>query len=382
MKKIVLSLIAVCSLVLSSCTKNEGATPYDPNTKITVSVMPKITSFAPLTGKTGDVVTIVGTNFTGTKSVSFGGKAALSFTVVSNESITAIIGEGASGTISVTNANGTKALTGFEYIAPPTVEDNGNLALNRAATSSRPLNAANRPPEARGNDGDLSSAWFATGEDNQWWAVDLGAAKKIDKVVVKWEGAFASGYAIQVSVDNVNFTTVFSTTTGAGGNTSHSFDPKDARYVKLLLTKKGTPWEITFYELEVYTSVNLALNKAASSSRPLNAANRPPEARGNDGDLSSAWFATGEDNQWWAVDLGAAKKIDKVVVKWEGAFASGYAIQVSVDNVNFTTVFSTTTGAGGNTSHSFDPKDARYVKLLLTKKGTPWEITFYELEVY
>ena len=127
-----------------------------------------------------------------------------------------------------------------------------NLALNKAATSSRPLNADNRPPESRGNDGDLSSAWFADGEDNQWWAVDLGTVEKIDKVVINWEGAFASGYTIQVSVDNVNFINVFSTTTGEGGDVTHSFDPIDARYVKLLLTKKGTVWEMTFWEFEVY----------------------------------------------------------------------------------------------------------------------------------
>ncbi|MBW8334821.1 MAG: discoidin domain-containing protein [Prolixibacteraceae bacterium] len=382
MRKIVLPLIIVCLFILSSCDEYQGAQPYDPNTKITVSAMPKIESFAPLTGKTGDTITITGINFIDVKSVSFGGKPAASFDVISSTSIKAVVGAGSAGTVSVTNAKGSKALAGFEYIAPPIVVDNGNLALNKPATSSRPLNAANRPPEARGNDGDLSSAWFADGEVNQWWAVDLGAAKKIDEVVIKWEGAFASGYTIQVSVDNVNFTNVFSTTTGVGGNVTHSFDPIDARYVKLLLTKKGTPWEMTFWELEVYTSVNLALNKPATSSRPLNAANRPPEARGNDGDLSSAWFADGEDNQWWAVDLGAAKEINKVSIKWEGAFASGYAIQVSLDNVTFKTVFSTTIGAGGNVSHSFDAVEARYVKLLLTKKGTPWEMTFWEFEVF
>ena len=382
MKKNALLLIVVCLIILNSCKEYEGAQPYDPNTKITVSVMPKITSFVPLTGKTGDTITITGINFIDVKSVSFGGKPAASFVVISSKSIKAVIGTGSAGTVSVTNAKGSKALAGFDYIAPPVIVDNGNLALNKTATSSRPLNADNRPPEARGNDGDLSSAWFASGEDNQWWAVDLGAAKKIDKVVIKWEGAFASGYSIQVSVDNVNFTNVFSTTTGEGGNVTHFFDPTAARYVKLLLTKKGTPWEMTFWELEVYTSVNLALNKTATSSRPLNADNRPPEARGNDGDLSSAWFASGEDNQWWAVDLGSAKKINRVNIKWEGAFASGYDIQVSLDNVTFTTVFSTTTGAGGNVSHSFDAIDARYVKLLLKKKGTPWEMTFWEFEVY
>ena len=381
MKKILLTSIVLCLIILGSCKKDEGgANPYDPNTKITVSEMPKITSFDPITGKTGDTITIIGINFIDVQSVSFGGNAAASFIVVSKEKIKAVVGKGTTGTVSVTNTKGSKALAGFEYIAPVIPEDNGNLALNKPSTSSTPLNAPNRPAESRGNDGDLSSAWFTNGE-NQWWAVDLGKAKKIDKVIIKWEGAFASGYSIQVSLDNVTFTTVFTTTTGAGGNVTHSFDPVDARYVKLLLTTKGTPWEMTFWEFEVYASVNLALNKASTSSTPLNAPNRPADSRGNDGDLSSAWFASGE-NQWWMVDLGSVTKVSKVNIKWEGAFASGYAIQVSTDNANYTTVYTTTTGAGGNVSHSFAETDARYVKLLLNTKGTPWEMTFWEFEVY
>ena len=252
MKKILLTSIVLYLIILGSCKKDEGgANPYDPNTKITVSEMPKITSFDPLTGKTGDTVTITGINFIDVQSVSFGGKAAASYIVVSKEIIKAVIGTGSTGTISVTNAKGSKALAGFEYIAPIIPEDNGNLALNKVSTSSTPLNAPNRPAESRGNDGDLSSAWFASGE-NQWWMVDLGLVTKVSKVNIKWEGAFALGYAIQVSTDNANFTTVYTTTTGAGGNVSHSFAETDARYVKLLLNTKGTPWEMTFWEFEVY----------------------------------------------------------------------------------------------------------------------------------
>ena len=380
MKKILLTSIVLFLIILSSCKKDEGANPYDPNTRITVSEMPKIQSFEPIEAKTGDTIIINGINFTGATSVSFGGKSASSFTVVSPVQIEAVVGIGSSGTVSVTNVKGSKSLAGFTYIAPTPPVETGNLALDKLSTSSTPIDQANRPPESRGNDGNASSAWFANGE-NQWWKVDLGSVKKINKVVIKWEGAYCSDYAVQVSTDNVNFTTVFATTTGAGGDVTHFFTPVNARYVKLLLNKKGTPWEITFWEFEVYNSVNLALDKASTSSTPIDSPNRPPESRGNDGNLSSAWFANGE-NQWWMVDLGTVNKINTVLIKWEGAYCSDYAIQVSLDNVNFTTVFSTTTGAGGDVVHSFVAVDARYVKILLNKKGTPWEITFWEFEVY
>ncbi len=76
---------------------------------------PTITSFTPTTASTGTTVTITGTNFTGATTVSFGGTAATSFTVVNNTTITAMVGSGASGSVSVTTPNGTASLAGFIY---------------------------------------------------------------------------------------------------------------------------------------------------------------------------------------------------------------------------------------------------------------------------
>ncbi|HZY38962.1 MAG TPA: FG-GAP-like repeat-containing protein [Mucilaginibacter sp.] len=74
---------------------------------------PVITSFAPLTAKIGDVITINGQYFTGTTSVTFGGVAAASFTVISDTQLTAVLGSGSSGTVAVTNPGGMGSITGF-----------------------------------------------------------------------------------------------------------------------------------------------------------------------------------------------------------------------------------------------------------------------------
>jgi hypothetical protein len=68
---------------------------------------PTITSFSPAVVTQRTAVTINGTNFTGTTAVRFGGTLATSFTIVSATQITAVVGAGNSGAISVTNASGT-----------------------------------------------------------------------------------------------------------------------------------------------------------------------------------------------------------------------------------------------------------------------------------
>jgi uncharacterized delta-60 repeat protein len=88
---------------------------------------PTVTSFTPTSGATGTTVTITGTNFTGASAVSFGGTAAASFNVVSATQITAVVGSGASGSVSVTTPGGTATEIGFIYCTdpPPTIVANG-----------------------------------------------------------------------------------------------------------------------------------------------------------------------------------------------------------------------------------------------------------------
>jgi hypothetical protein len=81
--------------------------------------LPRITSFFPLTGSDGTLVTINGTGLTGVSSVKFGGVNASSFTVVSGEVINAIVAGGSTGTVSVTDSRGTFSQPGFTYVPPP-----------------------------------------------------------------------------------------------------------------------------------------------------------------------------------------------------------------------------------------------------------------------
>jgi hypothetical protein len=81
---------------------------------------PQVTGFSPASGSAGTKVTIRGSGFTGVTAVRFNGRAAASFTRLSDSQITAVVPNGAStGRISVVTPSGT-ALSGsnFTVIAP------------------------------------------------------------------------------------------------------------------------------------------------------------------------------------------------------------------------------------------------------------------------
>lgn len=83
----------------------------------TIYNTPVISSFTPTTGEQSTVVVITGNNFNNNVSaVTFGGTAALSFTVNSITQITAVAGTGTSGAVAVTNNCGTGTKTGFNYL--------------------------------------------------------------------------------------------------------------------------------------------------------------------------------------------------------------------------------------------------------------------------
>ncbi|MBU6159395.1 MAG: beta-propeller fold lactonase family protein [Bacteroidetes bacterium] len=109
-----------------SATVTVGTLPYSlgnfiANVPVACPPPPTITSFTPTTAPKGATVTITGTNFNGAFNVSFGGIAASSFTLVNSNTITATVGNGASGNVSVSTPGGTAIKAGFTFIPPPAI---------------------------------------------------------------------------------------------------------------------------------------------------------------------------------------------------------------------------------------------------------------------
>ena len=85
----------------------------------TMNPQPTITSFTPTSGGTGTTVSLVGTNFSTVNSVTFGGTAAAGFAVASGTSMSAVVGSGASGAVTVNTGLCNATLAGFTYTTPP-----------------------------------------------------------------------------------------------------------------------------------------------------------------------------------------------------------------------------------------------------------------------
>lgn len=173
-----------------------------------------------------------------------------------------------------------------------------------------------------------------------------------------------------------------STLLGTDTTAPYSFNWSDVPagdYGSYRLTARATDnQEAVTTSLPVFVQVTpLSLNRAtyASSSRGANVA-----SRATDNDMKTRWESNFSDPQWIYVDLGGIYDIGKIVLKWEAAYASGYQIQVSDNAVNWTTVYSTSTGNGG-----YDIINAatigRYVRMYGTKRGTVHGYSLYDFKI-
>ena len=124
------------SVVTPGGTANSSGT-------FTFTAAPSISGFSPTSGGMGTSVIITGTNFTGATAVSFGATAATSFTVNSSTQITAVVGSGSTGLVSVvtpggtTNSSGTFTFTQSGSTSPPAVD---TLAATNITATSATLN--------------------------------------------------------------------------------------------------------------------------------------------------------------------------------------------------------------------------------------------------
>ena len=163
--------------------------------------------------------------------------------------------------------------SGYSNEASATTEDSGvdpntNLALNQPATAS---SVASSFVASNGNDGNESTAWGTRNvSSNQWLRIDLGSPQPVGRAIVRWNSSrFATSYEFQASDDDVNWFTIYSTTSGASGNQEFTFTQTTARYVRLLATGFNQS-SLAVNELEVYSGPAVS-KRSTVNSEPLTA---------------------------------------------------------------------------------------------------------------
>jgi PKD repeat protein len=195
-------------------------------------------------------------------------------------------------------ANGT--IRRIRYVTPP--PNSEDKALNRPATASSTETAGLEP--GRAVDGDLNSRWGSEYIDNQWWQVDLGSARQVDRVRINWETAYASRYRISTSTDGTTFSTAAEVSITQAGVETTSFTARGARYLRVTGLQRGTAWGISMWDVNVYGPADTTANNppvATVTATPTTG--EPPLAvsfdgtgsRDPDGDaLSYAWDLDGD----------------------------------------------------------------------------------------
>ena len=128
-------------------------------------------------------------------------------------------------------------------------DDIANLALGRPVSASSTQLGF---PARQAVDGDPTTRWSSWWSDNQSITVDLGTARTVARVILRWEAAFGRAYRIEVSTDGQSWRTVWATDAGDGGVDNDSFAATSARYVRMQGVRRGTVYGYSLWELEVY----------------------------------------------------------------------------------------------------------------------------------
>lgn len=145
----------------------------------------------------------------------------------------------------------TLTFNGGMAIATVSVRDvsEANLAAGKEARASSSV-GGNTPDKAV--DLDTETRWESAQADGQWIAVDLGEPFVVDKVRIRWEGAYAKEYAVETSLDGDNWFSAVSVTDGRGGTEEVELPSIPASAVRVFCLKRATAYGTSLYELEVY----------------------------------------------------------------------------------------------------------------------------------
>ncbi|WP_372516109.1 beta-1,3-glucanase family protein [Streptantibioticus silvisoli] len=142
-------------------------------------------------------------------------------------------------------------LAAFVVAISPSPAHAAGTLLSQGAPATASSTENGSFPASAAVDGNTGTRWSSAFSDPQWLEVDLGSTATISQVVLNWEAAYATGFQIQTSADGTNWTSIYSTTTGAGGTQTLNVSGS-GRYVRMYGTKRATAYGYSLWEFQVY----------------------------------------------------------------------------------------------------------------------------------
>lgn len=151
--------------------------------------------------------------------------------------------------VTASNAVGESPASNEILATPGIALGRANLALHRPAYASSTQGAGHTASAAV--DGNFNTHWSSLYSGPQWLLVDLGAAHKISHVALYWDKAYAKAFRIDVSPDGTNWTTIYATTSGAGGTQILAVNGT-GRYIRMYGTQRATRYGYSLWEFQVF----------------------------------------------------------------------------------------------------------------------------------
>jgi beta-glucosidase len=127
-----------------------------------------------------------------------------------------------------------------------------DLALNQPSSASSLQSSSY--PAADAFDENPTTRWSSAYSDPQWLQVDLGSVQNIGRVWLNWENAYSPAYSIQLSSDDTNWNTIYTTTNGPG-TINDLAAPGSGRYVRMYGTQRATQYGYSLWEFEVFPAL-------------------------------------------------------------------------------------------------------------------------------
>ena len=131
-----------------------------------------------------------------------------------------------------------------------------SVALSRSSATASSLENA-MFPASNAIDASLTTRWSSQFSDPQWIYVDLGASRRVNRVVLNWEAAASANYTVELSTSTSGpWTSLIAVPNGNGGIDDLSFTGGAGRYVRMFSTARTTIYGNSLFDFAVYGDNN------------------------------------------------------------------------------------------------------------------------------